>query len=152
MTVTRQSLVEHFGLLSDDELLDQFQSGDLTDLAQDVAAAELRSRKIDFSEARSPEPSTEPEVDVKAAWSSEDLVLVARLNSVSAHLLQSRLNAEGVPAIVADDLAYRNIPFGGAGLDGVRVLVPESYFDRAAEIKKKIDRGDYALDDKADGR
>jgi len=31
-------------------------------------------------------------------------------------------------------------------------LVPESYFDRAAEIKKKIDRGDYALDDKADGR
>ena len=152
MTVTRQSLVEHFGLLSDDELLDQFQSGDLTDLAQDVAAAELRSRKIDFSEARSPKPSTEPEVDVKAAWSSEDLVLVARLNSVSAHLLQSRLNAEGVPAIVADDFAYRNIPFGGAGLDGVRVLVPDSYFDRAAEIKKKIDQGDYALDDKADGR
>ena len=152
MTVTRQSLVEHFGLLSDDELLDQFQSGDLTDLAQDVATAELRSRKIDFSEARSPKPSTEPEVDVKAAWSSEDLVLVARLNSVSAHLLQSRLNAEGVPAIVADDLAYRNIPFGGAGLDGVRVLVSESYFDRAAEIKKKIDQGDYALDDKADGR
>ena len=151
MTVTRQSLVEHFGLLSDDELLDQFQSGDLTDLAQDVAVAELRSRKIDFSEARSPKPSTEPEVDVKAAWSSEDLVLVARLNSVSAHLLQSRLNAEGVPAIVADDFAYRNVPFPVL-FDGVRVLVPESYFDRAAEIKKKIDRGDYALDDKADGR
>jgi hypothetical protein len=151
MTVTRQSLVEHFRLLSDDELLDQFQSGNLTNLAQDVAAAELRSRKIDFSETRSPNPSTEPEVDVKAAWSSEDLVLVARLNSVSAHLLQSRLNAEGVPAIVADDFAYRNVPFG-VGVDGVRVLVPESYFDRAAEIKKKIDRGDYALDDKADGR
>ena len=151
MTPTRQSLVEHFGLLSDDELLDQFQSGDLTDLAQDVAAAELRSRKIDFSEARSPKPSTEPEVDVKAGWSSEDLVPVARLDSVSASLLQSRLNAEGVPAIIADDFAYRNIPFG-VGFDGVRVLVPESYFERAAEIKKKIDRGDYALDDNADGK
>ena len=147
MTPTRQSLVEHFGLLSDDELLDQFQSGDLTDLAQDVAAAELRSRKIDFSEARSPKPSTEPEVDVKAGWSSEDLVLVARRNSVSANLLQSRLNAEGVPAIVADE----NVPYC-VGVDDVRVLVPESYFERAAEIKKKIDRGDYALDDKADGK
>jgi hypothetical protein len=151
MTPTRQSLVEHFGLLSDDELLDQFKSGDLTDLARDVASTELRSRKIDFSEARSPKPSTEPEADVKAGWSSEDLVLVARLNSVSASLLQSRLNAEGVPAIVADDFAYRNVPFG-VGVDGVRVLVPESYFERAAEIKKKIDRGDYALDDKADGK
>jgi Putative prokaryotic signal transducing protein len=151
MTPTRQSLVDHCGLLSDDELLDQFRSGDLTDLAQDVAATELRSRNIDFSEARSPKPSAEPEVDVKAGWSSEDLVLVARLNSVSANLLQSRLNAEGVPAIVADDFASRNIPFG-VGVDGVRVLVPESYFERAAEIKKKIDRGDYALDDKADGR
>jgi hypothetical protein len=151
MTPTRQSLVDHFGLLSDDELLDRFRSGDLTDLAQDVAATELRSRNIDFSEIRSPKPSAEQEVDAKAGWSNEDLVLVARLNSVSADLLQSRLNAEGVPAIVADDFASRNVPFGG-GFDGVRVLVPESYLERAAEIKKKIDQGDYALDDKADGR
>jgi hypothetical protein len=56
-----------------------------------------------------------------------------------------------VPAIVADDFASRNIPFG-VGVDGVRVLVPESHVERAAEIKKKIERGDYALDDKADGR
>lgn len=79
MTVTRQNLVEHFGLLSNDELLDQFRSGDLTDLAQEVAAAELRSRKIDSSEAPSPKPSTEP--GVKDTWSSEDLALVARLNT-----------------------------------------------------------------------
>lgn len=143
MTVTRQSLVEHFGLLSDDELLEQFQSGDLTDLARDVAAAELRSRRIDFSEAPSSKPATEP--DAEAGWSSEDLVLLARLDAVSASLLQSRLNAEGVPAIIADDFAYRNVPFG-VGVDGVRVLVPESYLDRAVEIKRKIDRGDYALD------
>ena len=143
MTVTRQSLVEHFGLLSDDELLEQFQSGDLTELAREVAAAELRSRRIDFSEALSSKPATEP--DPEAGWSSEDLVLLARLDAVSASLLQSRLNAEGVPAIIADDFAYRNVPFG-VGVDGVRVLVPESYLDRAAEIKRKIDRGDYALE------
>jgi len=151
MTPTRQSLVDHFALVSDEELLDQFRSGGLTDLAQDVAAAELRSRNIDVSETRSPTSSAEPEVDANAGWSSEDLVQVARLSSVNAGLLQSRLNVEGVPAIVADDFASRNIPFGVGG-DGVRVLVPESFLERAVEIKKKIDRGEYALDDKADGR
>jgi hypothetical protein len=143
MTVTRESLIEHFRLLSDNELLDQFQSGDLTDLAREVAAAELRLRRIDFSE--SPQASTEPEADVAAALGNEDLVLVARLDSVSANLLLSRLNAEGVPAIIADDFASRNIPFG-VGFDGVRVMVPESYLARAVEIKRKVDRGDYALE------
>jgi len=118
MTPTRQSLADHFRLLSDEELLDQFRSGDLTELAQDIAAAELRSRNIDPAEAKSPseapspKPAAEPEADANAGWSSEDLVVVARLNSVNASLLQSRLNAEGVPAIVADDFASRNIPFG----------------------------------------
>jgi len=37
----------------------------------------------------------------------------------------------------------------GVGIDGVRVLVPQSYVERAAKIKKRIDRGDYALDDTA---
>jgi hypothetical protein len=48
MTVTRQSLVDHFGRLSDDELLNEFQSGELTALAHDVATAELRRRGIDL--------------------------------------------------------------------------------------------------------
>jgi hypothetical protein len=150
MMPTRQSLVDRFALLSDEELVDQFRSGGLTDLAQDVAATELRSRNIDVAQARPPKPPGEPEADANAGWSSEDLVPVARLTAVNASLLQSRLNAEGVPAIVADDFASRNIPFG-VGIDGVRVLVPESYLERAVEIKSKIDRGDYALDDKADG-
>ena len=34
MTVTRQSLVEHFRLLSDEDLLAQFQSGELTEMAE----------------------------------------------------------------------------------------------------------------------
>jgi len=101
MTPTRQSLADHFRLLSDEELLDQFRSGDLTELAQDIAAAELRSRNIDPAEAKSPseapspKPAAEPEADANAGWSSEDLVVVARLNSVNASLLQSRLNARG---------------------------------------------------------
>jgi hypothetical protein len=65
----------------------------------------------------------------------------------SAHLLQSRLDAEGLPSIVADALTYQNI-IGALG-GGVRVFVPESYFARAADIKSRIDSGTYTLEDNA---
>jgi hypothetical protein len=45
-------------------------------------------------------------------------------------------------------LTYQNI-IGGALGGGVRVLVPESYFALAAEIKNRIDSGTYTLDDNA---
>jgi hypothetical protein len=138
-------LAEHFGRLNHDELVTEFQSGGLTELAREVAAAEIQSRSIDISQyqARLPEPRPEPEID------SEDLVLLARFYDVSnAYLLQSRLDAEGLPSIVADALTYQNI-IGGALGGGVRVLVPESYFARTAEIKSRIDSGTYTLDDNA---
>jgi hypothetical protein len=138
MTITRQSLAEYFGRLNDDELVIEFQSGGLTELAREVAAAEIQSRNIDISEE-----------DVPPTSGSEDLVLLARFYDVSsAYLLQSRLDAEGLPSIVADALTYQNI-IGGALGGGVRVLVPESYFARAAEIKSRIDSGTYTLDDNA---
>jgi len=138
MTITRQSFAEHFGRLNDDELVIEFQSGGLTELAREVAAAEIQSRNIDISEE-----------DVPPTSGSEDLVLLARFYDVSsAYLLRSRLEAEGLPSIVADALTYQNI-IGGALGGGVRVLVPESYFARAAEIKNRIDCGTYTLDDNA---
>jgi hypothetical protein len=155
MTVTRESLQEHFGLLSDAELLNQFQSGELTELAHEVAGAELQRRKIDAAtpQPEPPEPAAEPPPASEDESNDEDLLLVGRFyNPVDAYLLQSRLDAEGVPAIVADALTYQNMAFGAGVVGGVRVLVPESYFERAVEIKKQIDRGDFALDDKADVR
>ena len=138
MTITRQSFAEHFGRLNDDELVIEFQSGGLTELAREVAAAEIQSRNIDILEQ-----------DVPPTSGSEDLVLLARFYDVSsAYLLRSRLEAEGLPSIVADALTYQNI-IGGALGGGVRVLVPESYFALAAEIKNRIDSGTYTLDDNA---
>lgn len=145
MMFTRQSLAEHFGRLNDGELVAEFQSGRLTDLAREVAAEEIQSRNIDISQhqAMLPEPRSGPDPG------SEDLVLLARFYDVSsAYLLQSRLEAEGVPSIVADAQAYQNY-YGVIG--GVRVLVPVSYSARAAEIKRRIDCGNYALHDKDNG-
>ena len=41
MHLTRQGLVGHFQLLSDDELVAEFQDGYLTELAKNVAGARL---------------------------------------------------------------------------------------------------------------
>ena len=140
MDITRQSLVEHFQLLSDDELLAEFQSGELTDLAKDVAAEELGQRKIDQSE-----PPSEPPVDRKVTSISGDLVMVARyFTAAEAYILRNRLELEGIPVTVTDDNMAQTVwsmPVGG-----VRVLVPEPDIQRAGEIVRAIERGDYALD------
>jgi len=121
--VTRQSLLERFQLLNDDELLVQFHSGELTDLAKSVAGEELLQRGIDIS---------------------EPFVPIARYFTVAeVDMLKSRLEAEGVPAIKA-------VPPIAIAVSGVRVLVPESYVDRAREIVRGVERGDYVLRNDSD--
>ena len=75
-------------------------------------------------------------------------MLIARLfTALDAHLLQSRLEAEGVPTVVVDDNIVQTNPFLTMAVGGVRVLVPELQAERAREIARAIERGDYALDD-----
>src|SRR5215470_12940429 len=139
MDVTRESLLEHFRLLSDDELLAEFQSGDLIDQAKVVAAEELERRKIDPSKSPAELPADEPVTPI-----SGDLVLVARYaTAVEAHILRSRLEFEGVPTTVTDDNMTQTL--GWVPVGGVRVLVPESDVQRAREIIRAIERGDYTL-------
>jgi hypothetical protein len=151
MSITRQSLLERFQLLNNEELLALFHSGDLIDLAKDVAAEELRQRAVDLSK-----PAAEVTADSadssgggdEGTSGSGDLVLIARLfTALDAHLLRSRLEAEGVPAVVVDDNIVQTNPFLTLAVGGVRVLVPESLAERAREIARAIERGDYALDD-----
>src|SRR6478672_774427 len=101
MDVTPESLAEKFRLYEDNELLELFRSGDLTELAQTVARAELASRGIDPASSAapsSPPPDEEPEQAVEG-----DLVMVARMyNPLEAEMLRGRLESEGIPAMVAD--------------------------------------------------
>jgi hypothetical protein len=144
MSITRQSLAENFKLLRDDELLALFHSGDLTDLAQEVAAAELQQRGIDLSK-----PIVQSGTKSEATPGSGDLVPVARFfTAAEAQMLQSRLELEGVPAVVAD--AHMVHLLMSTAIGGVRVLVPESHLERAREIASAVERGDYALDDNTD--
>ena len=62
-------------------------------------------------------------------------------------MLQSRLQAEGVPAVVADAQIVGVNPLLTMAVGGARVLVRELDFERARQIVSAIDRGDYRLDD-----
>jgi hypothetical protein len=151
MTITRESLSEQFQRLRDEDLLGLFQSGDLIDLAKEVAAEELRRRGVEVAK-----PATEANTASEDALCSEDnapsgggdLVLIARFfTPVEAHMLQSRLEAEGVPTVVADAQIVGVNPLLTMAVGGVRVLVSESDFERAREIVSAIERGDYRLDE-----
>ncbi len=155
MEVTRESLGETFKLYNDDELRRLYRSGELTDLAKEVAATELARRGIEPATAPAAPATEEPvardEPDAPDQVVIEgDLVEVARLlDPVEAEIVRGRLETEGVPAMVADTNAahmlFRSL------IGGVRLLVPEAYLERAREILKADARGDYALDDGADG-
>ncbi len=145
MSITRQSLVEHFRLLSDEELLAQFESGELTDMAREVAGSELAGRNIECSEPGAENLLDQTSAQNDAAVDTRDLELVARYaTAAEAYMLQGRLEQEGVPAIVADALTAQNLVPLATG--GVRVLVSEAYLSRAREIASAIERGDFALD------
>ena len=150
MDVTRESLSETFNLYTDAELLELYRSGDLTELATDVARAELAKRGLDTARpAPAPSPAPQPEPEPEPVIEG-DLVAVARLlDPTEGEMLRGRLEAEGVPAIVVDKQTATQV-FYKYTIGGVRILVPEAYLERAREIVKADARGDYAIDDQTD--
>ena len=86
----RAELEELFRRLSDEELIARGSSGGLTDLAQDVANAEARSRGVDFKPVivETNDQETQPGVY------HGDMQIVARqLTPTEAHMLVSTLQA-----------------------------------------------------------
>jgi hypothetical protein len=158
MDVTKESLAARFAILSDEELLEELRSRGLTEVAQAVAEEELKRRGLELPQAEVELASPYETAPVAAAPAepadvpiTDDLVMVARfLNPMSGLLLQSRFEAEGVPALVADLLTVQNYNFFAPMIGGVRVMVPEAYLARAREIAAAVERGEYAIDDRAD--
>lgn len=76
------------------------------------------------------------------------LRLLARfLNPTDAFILQGRLLADGVHAVVADSQLVQTHSLLAIAVGGVRVLVPAAQLETAREIHAALERGDYALDD-----
>lgn len=153
MDATRESLSKKFSEYNNDELLELYRSGGLTEFATDVAKAELAKRRLDTAKPAPPPPapsSLELE-DVPEPVIEGDLVMIARLfDATEAEMLRGRLEAEGVPAMVADANTSRVNPLFQLAIGGVRLMVPEKYLEKAHEVLKADARGDYAIDENVD--
>lgn len=76
-------------------------------------------------------------------------LLTRALEPVQAHILQARLQAEGIPVFIADEGLVQTNPLWTMALGGVRVMVPEQLLQRAQEVMRALQEGRYALDEDA---
>jgi hypothetical protein len=65
-------------------------------------------------------------------------------------MLKGCLESNGVSAVVADANMVQANELLTTAVGGVRVLVPESHFERAQQILKAFEAGEYQLDDDYD--
>lgn len=141
----REELRDRFERLTDTELIRSFESDGLTTLAREVAGAELRRRGLAAIRPSARASSYDDESEADAA---DNLLELARvLTTVEAYILQGLLQAEGIPAVVADAGIVQANYLLTLAVGGVRVLVPASQLAASREIKLALERGDYALEE-----
>jgi hypothetical protein len=127
-----------------EELLELYRSG-LTELAEEVAASELRARGVVVPSG------LEPAVPASSDTYAGDLVPVATyFTPTEAHVLQACLQAADVPAVVADAGIVQANSLLGVAVGGVRVLVPQGFVAQAQEVIDAFNHGDLELGDDAD--
>jgi hypothetical protein len=135
----RSSLQETFQELADEELLRRCASGDLTELAQSVAMAEVRARGLELP----PEPEPPRKEEYLGDW-----VIVARyLSYTEVHLLRSCLEAAGMPAAVADAQLIQTDALLTSAMRGASLKVPAAFASEALEVIAAFKRGDLQLGD-----
>jgi len=141
MEADRSRLEALFRELSDGELTRRCESGELTELAQSIAAAEARSRRLRIVPWRPPAPAEEP--DYEGDW-----VIIARyLSYLEIHLLQSALEGAGIPVLASDAQLVQTDALLSPALRGASLRVPAARVAEAREILAAIRRGDFALGD-----
>lgn len=146
MRDAEEALAETYRGYSDEYLIELAQSGQLTEIALAVARQELASRGIEIPPRTDVADTQAPEVQAPA-----EFVTVARfLVPLDAHILRSRLEAEGIPAMLADENLVQINNLLAIAVGGVRVLVPASFAAAAEAIILAVQRGEFMLDDDAD--
>ncbi len=144
MQIDREELVKTFANISDDELLERWKGGTLTDIAKEIAEQELTNRKLTYSDL---EFGLEA-INDGGIKDPGGLVTVGRfVVLVDAQIVRARLEAEGIPAILPDEHLV-NAHFGLTGALGlIRIQVRRQDASRATEILKLIEDGDFTIEE-----
>lgn len=139
------NLTDIFSQLTDEELVAQVAADSLTEEAQAIAIAELKSRQI-------PIP---PVVDATAEPAEEkylgDMVMLERgLTPTEAHMLCACLHAAGIQADAGDANLVQANSLLTIAVGGACVRVHSSQIAEAQEVLVAFRRGDFALGDDFD--
>ena len=144
MEVSREELATRFREMSDEELLNHLRSGDLTQLAIEVATSTLNSRGLASPALHDPADASAYSQD-GSVDEEIDLVTVAEaVNAVEANVLRRLLESHGIFASVWGE----HTPVSPwAFLPGTlpRVQVRSDKVDQARELLAAMKRGDLEL-------
>jgi putative signal transducing protein len=143
MSDHREELSDTFRQMSDDELIERWSSGKLTEVASEVARAEFVRRKMAVPEIVQPEP-----IDEDASQDDVSFATVARsLEPLQIEMLRARLQAEGIEAFAVDAGINQVNNLVSIAVGGVRLMVPKESADEARRIIQLIRSGKFALRD-----
>ncbi|MBV8665446.1 MAG: DUF2007 domain-containing protein [Burkholderiaceae bacterium] len=138
--VPRAVLAETYAQMSTEEVLDHWESGTLTRLANEVAAAELRRRGV----ALPPQAEVDEDKDEELPGLEANFETIARsFEPTEMHILCGRLEAEGIPAFVIND----NSSLPAVATGDVRLQVASEYAQDAARVIADIRAGRRNLAD-----
>ena len=147
MELFKGALVEIYRHFSDEYLLEKLHSKTMTELAQQVVKEELESRGICYL----PMPA---QAFVFAApvrnYPLEYVTVASSFNSITMHILRARLEAEGIPAILADANMAQSYSLVSVAVGGVRLQVPVEYAEEAMQIIADVNSGALAVTDEDD--
>ena len=140
MSIDQLDLAKHFNEMSDEELINRCNSGDLTEIAQQISNTELTERGLAL-----PKPTTTAQSDI-----SSDIHFTTVAQSFSptdSYLIASLLEAQGIPAIVADANFVQAYSLLTIAVGGVRIRVPNDFVPAAQKVIEAWERGDFTLKD-----
>lgn len=142
MNPDRVQLEQLFSRLSDEELVARGSSGGLTDLAQEVANAEAKSRGLSLKPLM---VTTDDAVTQPGVYHGEMQMVARHLTPTEAHMLASFLMTAGVPAEAGDTNLVQANALLSSAVGGACVRVPAAFVAEANELMEAYKRGDFEL-------
>lgn len=142
MQDARAGLSAVYRRFSDEELLERWGDGCLTELAVEVAQAELARRGLLAPPYLAKDALATPAVQGPPG----ELVEVARSQIVgNLQVLGARLDSEGIASWIVNENTNRMGPQFSNAAGGARLLVRAALADDAREIAALLDAGAFAL-------
>jgi Putative prokaryotic signal transducing protein len=138
----RTCVSQSFSEMSDEELMERWCGGYLTDVAVEIARTEFSLRGVQ------PPAYVAREVDMEPVDNEEpsDLVEVARSQAlVELEVLAARLRSEGIPPLIVNANTNRMGPQFSNAAGGARLLVPSQFAKDAMEIVALVKAGVFTL-------